>query len=393
MSQQIDFSTASRTILGPGCFDKGVQVASTLGTRPLVISGRGLMDRHPQIVEKLQRAFHHQNSVPFHEISREPTVEIIRDVLRFAQSEKTDMVLAIGGGSVIDAGKALAALLTNPGEVEDYLEVVGRGQPITRRPLPFVAIPTTAGTGAEVTKNAVLGVPSLGVKVSLRSPLMLPTVAVVDSELTHGMPRDLTIATGLDALTQLLEAFVSRKANVLTDQFCRVGLSKVGSALVRAASAGENENPRAREEMALAAHLSGLALANAGLGAVHGFAGPLGGMIEAPHGILCAVLLKPCTVANMKTIGSLNGRADHVLERYREAFSLLAGREFTDAASGLDWLVDYLAPFELPTLRDLGMREELLKEAVEKSRQASSMKGNPVDLTDEELESILQSSL
>lgn len=283
MSTILDFSTATRSIIGPGSFEKGIREAASLGTRPIILSGRGLIDRHPIMVEKLQAAFNSQSSVPFQEISREPTIEVISDLLRFARSEKVDMVIAVGGGSVIDAGKALAALLNNPGEIEDYLEVIGRGLPISRRPLPFVAIPTTAGTGAEVTKNAVLGVSSVGVKVSLRSPLMLPMLVVVDSHLTHTMPRELTISTGLDALTQLLEAFVSRKANPLTDEFCRQGLSLVGPALPKAANATEeNPEPEAREAMALGAYLSGLALANAGLGVVHGFAGPLGGMLNAP---------------------------------------------------------------------------------------------------------------
>ena len=194
----------------------------------------------------------------------------------------------------------MAALLTNEGDLSDYLEVVGKGRPLQNPAAPCIAVPTTAGTGAEVTYNAVLGVPDQHVKVSMRSPLMLPRWAIVDPLLTHSMPPELTASTGLDALTQLIEAFVSNKANPLTDGVCREGLQRAGRSLRRAFEDGSDAE--AREDMSLASLFSGMALANAKLGAVHGFAGPLGGMTDAPHGVICGKLLPYVMQANVRAL-------------------------------------------------------------------------------------------
>ncbi|MHC4843264.1 MAG: iron-containing alcohol dehydrogenase, partial [Planctomycetota bacterium] len=220
-------------------------------------------------------------------------VDIVKAAVGAAKNQRCDFVIGIGGGSVVDTGKGVAAMVMKEGELEDYLEVVGRGQKIKNRTAPYVAIPTTAGTGAEVTRNAVIKVPDKKVKVSMRSPLMLPEVALVDSELTYSMPPEVTASTGLDALTQLMEVYVSNKANPLTDGICREGLIRAGRSLQKAYEDGSNRE--AREDMAMASLFGGLALANAKLGAVHGFAGPLGGEIEAPHGVICA-MLKHCRV-------------------------------------------------------------------------------------------------
>lgn len=210
------------------------------------------------------------------------------------------MVIGLGGGSVLDAGKAIAALVTNLGNVFDYLEVIGKGQPLVNAPLPFIAIPTTAGTGTEVTRNAVLGSPAHGVKVSLRSPMMLPSLAIVDPELTYGLPPEITASSGLDALTQLIEPFVSVKANPMTDAICREGIRHAAKSLRTVYHNGADAS--AREGMSLASLFGGLALANAALGAVHGFAGPLGGMLNAPHGAICAKLLPLVMEVNIKVL-------------------------------------------------------------------------------------------
>ena len=194
----------------------------------------------------------------------------VRDGAALFRSAGCELLIAIGGGSVIDAGKAIAALASNPGDVLDYLEVVGKGQALTNAPFPMIAVPTTAGTGSEVTRNAVLGSQEHGVKASMRSPMMLPRVAIVDPQLAVGLPPAITASTGLDALTQLIEPYVSSKANPLTDAFCLDGLRAIKGSLLRAFANGGDA--AARAGMSYASLLGGLALANAGLGVVHGFA-------------------------------------------------------------------------------------------------------------------------
>ena len=277
-------------------------------------------------------------------------------------------------------------MLTNDGVLEDYLEVVGAGRPLTHPAAPYVAIPTTAGTGAEVTRNAVLCVPERKVKVSMRSAFLLPRLAIVDPLLTHSMPPALTASTGLDALTQLAEAFVSNKANPLTDGLCREGLQRAGRSLRRAFEDGSDAE--AREDMALASLFSGLALANAKLGAVHGFAGPLGGMIDVPHGIVCGRLLPLVIEANVR---ALHDRAagSPALARHDEIGRLLTGNSAAKASDAVCWVQELCETFALPPLRRFGLSEDAFPEAIAKAKKASSMKGNPIQLTDDELRTIL----
>src|SRR5579871_2640819 len=255
-----------------------------MGGRPLWVTGSA-----PQCAPRPAHA------VPFL-VTGEPTVGLIRQGAAFARERGCDSVVALGGGSAIDAGKAIAALLTNPGDPLDYLEVIGGGQPLAQTPAPFIAVPTTAGTGSEVTRNAVLGSPEHGVKASLRSPLMLPCIALVDPELTYGLPPAVTASTGLDALTQLIEPYVSVRANPIVDAICVDGIQRVAHSLRRAYHDGTDRD--ARRDMSLASLFGGLALANAGLGVVHGFASPLGGSWKAPHGALCAAILPHGMAAN-----------------------------------------------------------------------------------------------
>jgi alcohol dehydrogenase class IV len=278
-------------------------------------------------------------------------------------------------------------MLTNTGELEDYLEVVGAGKALTQASAPHIAIPTTAGTGAEVTRNAVLGVPEHRVKVSMRSPLMLPRLAVVDPDLTHSMPPTVTASTGLDALTQLIEVYVSNKANPLTDGICREGLKRAGRSLRRAYEDGDDS--AAREDMAIASFFSGLGLANAKLGAVHGFAGPLGGMFSAPHGAVCARLLPFVMEANVRALRSRKpGSA--ILSRYDDVAQLLTGRTTATAADGVAWVQDLSEALTVPSLTEFGLAERDFPDAVAKAQKSSSMKGNPIKLTDDELLEILK---
>jgi alcohol dehydrogenase class IV len=300
------------------------------------------------------------------------------------------LVVAAGGGSALDAGKALAALLTNTGDPLDYLEVIGRGQPLTQPAAPCIAVPTTAGTGSEVTRNAVLGSPEHRVKASLRSAGMLPRVAVVDPELTLGLPRPLTASTGLDALTQLIEPYVSARANPMTDQFCREGMRRAAEALPRAWKDGGDRE--ARESMSWAALLGGLALANAGLGAVHGFAAPLGGMFSAPHGALCAAVLPHAMEVNIRALAA-GAPESLALRRYDEIARLLTGEPHAVAADGVRWVGDLCRRLEIPPLHTYGVQQQHMPELVDAARKTSSMKGNPAVLTDAELTEILTRSL
>jgi len=297
------------------------------------------------------------------------------------------VVVAVGGGSVIDLGKAVAALLANGGDPLDHLEVVGRGQPLTRPSVPCVAVPTTAGTGAEVTANAVLASPAHGLKASLRSPLMLPRVALVDPLLTVGCPPAVTASSGLDALTQCLEPFVSVRANPLTDGLAREGLRHAASGLRRAYADGGDL--AARGHMALCSLFGGLALANAKLGAVHGLAGVVGGRRAVPHGLACAALLAPVVEA---TVRALDAGAP-ALARYEEAARLLTGRPDATVADGVDWLRETLFLLDVPGLGAYGLRAEDADGIAAAAARASSTQGHPVALSTPDLRDALLAAL
>jgi alcohol dehydrogenase class IV len=277
-------------------------------------------------------------------------------------------------------------MLTNPGNLLDYLEVIGKGKALSNPSAPFIAIPTTAGTGAEVTRNAVLASAEHRVKVSLRSALMLPKIALVDPELTYGLPSSITASTGLDALTQLIEPFVSMRANPMMDALCREGLRRVARSLRVACNNGQE--PSAREDMCVASLFGGLALANAGLGAVHGFAGPIGGMFHAPHGAVCAALLPHVMRINIRALREREpgGKA---LARYDEIARVLTGEPEASADEGVEWVRELIAELKIPRLSAYGITAEHTDELVEKSMQASSMKTNPITLTANELREAL----
>jgi alcohol dehydrogenase class IV len=376
-----EFATATRIIFGEGTAAALPDLARTLGTRPLVVTGAS-PDRAAALVAAL--------SAEIFCVPGEPTVELVRRGAGRVQNAACDVVVAIGGGSAIDAGKAIAAITTNGGEPLDFLEVVGKGSAISAPPLPFIAVPTTAGTGSEVTRNAVLGSEEHGVKASMRSALMLPRIALVDPELTRGLPPAVTASTGLDALTQLIEPYVSVRANALTDAICVDGIKRVAGALGRAYRDGSDRD--ARCDMSLASLFGGLALANAGLGVVHGFASPLGGQWNAPHGALCAAILPHGMAAN---VAALRERAPQhpALERYAVIARLLTGRKDAHAEDGIDWVRALCAELHVAPLCAWGIQESDLPGLVEKAARASSMKANPLPLTSDELTVLLSAAL
>lgn len=381
---RFEFATTTHIIFGPGTIQDVAPLATEMGKHAFVVTGRNLERAKPLLKELNEQGIEY---VTF-SVAGEPTTTIAKTGVEQARKAKSDLVISIGGGSALDTGKVIAAMLTNIGELEDYLEVVGHGKPLTQSPVPYIAIPTTAGTGAEVTRNAVLGVPERQVKVSMRSPLMPPRLAVVDPVLTHSMPPSITASTGLDALTQLMEVYVSNKANPLTDGICREGLKRAGRSLRQAYEDGSNAT--AREDMAIASLFSGLALANAKLGAVHGLAGPLGGMISAPHGTICARLLPYVMEANVQALQN-RASSSPALARYGEIAQLLAGVT-AKAVDGVEWLRNVCLEFKVPPLSEFGLKEQDFPTVVAKSQKSSSMKGNPITLTDDELMAILKKS-
>ena len=383
---RFEFATATRIIFGTGTASELGKLAQEHGTHALVVTGSN-PDRVGDVIQYLANAGL-QHTI--FSIVDEPTIDNVNQGTATAQSAGCDMVISIGGGSVLDSGKAIAALMTNDGDILDYLEVIGKGQPLNNAPVPFIAVPTTAGTGAEVTKNAVVASPEHRVKVSLRDNRMLPTIALVDPILTYSMPQAITASTGMDALTQVLEPFVSHLANPMTDAFCREGLKRAGQSL-RIVYDNPN-NADAREDMALASLLGGLALANAKLGAVHGFAGPLGGMFSAPHGAICAKLLPSAIKTN---INALQNREPNnpALPRFDEVAQLITGELSATAQTAIEWIDETSQKFNIPTLSTYGIQESDFESIIEKSRNSSSMKGNPIQLTDAELNDILKGAL
>jgi alcohol dehydrogenase class IV len=322
-------------------------------------------------------------------VAHEPTVDDVRTATGQARAAAADVVVAVGGGSVLDLGKAVAVLLGNGTDPLDHLEVVGRGVPVQRPAVPFVAVPTTAGTGAEATANAVLRSPEHGIKASLRSPHMLAAVALVDPLLTLGCPPAVTASSGLDALTQCLEPYVTPKANPATDAVAAQGLRRGARSLRRAYEHGDDRE--AREDMALCSFFGGVALANAKLGAVHGLAGVVGGMVDAPHGAVCAALLAPVVEANVRALRERDPDAPAV-GRYTEVARLLTGADDATVADGVDWLRTTVSALDVPPLGAVGLQAARYTEVAEKAARASSMQGNPVKLSEDELVAVLHAA-
>ena len=377
---RFEFSTATRIVFGEGAAATLPELVRGFGSRPFVVTGSS-RERAAWLVSAL--------SAETLAVPGEPTVNLIRDGARRVREAACDVVVALGGGSAIDAGKAIACVANNGGEPLDFLEVVGKGRAIETASLPFIAVPTTAGTGSEVTRNAVLASPEHGVKASLRSPMMLPRVALVDPELTYALPPTVTAYTGLDALTQLIEPYVSARANPLVDALCIEGIGRVAGALGRVYRDGMDRE--ARRDMALASLFGGLALANAGLGVVHGIAAPLGGSWDAPHGALCAALLPHGMAAN---IAALRARtpAHPSLERYAAIARLLTGCKQATAEDGVEWVRALSADLNIPALRTWGIAQADLPAVVEKAAHASSMQANPLQLTGEELLAVVSAA-
>ena len=383
---RFEFATSDRIVFGAGTISKVGALAAKMGSRAFVVSGV-TEECYQKLLPRLS-----DNGIAskIYPVNEEPNVAVIQQGVNLARDAKCDIIIGFGGGSAIDTGKAIAALMTNEGDIYDYLEVIGLGHPIEKTPLPYIAIPTTAGTGAEVTRNAVIGSPDHKVKVSLRSSLMYPKIALIDPELTYSLPPQFTASTGMDALTQVLEPFVSKMANPMTDAICKEGMCFAAYSLLRAYQDGEDQE--AREKMSLVSLFGGLSLANAKLGAVHGFAGPLGGMYDAPHGAICACLLPPVMATNIKAIKTRQPNHQS-LKRFDKVAEFLTGDESAKAEDGVAWVQQLREDLNIPSLSVYGVKHEDFYNIIDKAVHSSSMKGNPIDLTQNELFEILEEAI
>ncbi len=362
-------TTPPRILFGRGEAAKAPELIRPYGARGLVVHGSDPA-RAAWLVEALG------SGVQALACRGEPSLAVLMAALGEARDQQPDWVVAIGGGAALDMGKALAGLVPAKGDPMDHLEVVGKGLPLTTDPLPFIAIPTTAGTGAEVTKNAVIGLPEMGRKVSLRDDRMVARLALVDSSLTDGCPRAVTLASGLDAITQVIEPFVSVKATPYTDALARPAIAMGMAALMRLM---EGENPEARDQMAWVSLCGGLALANSGLGAVHGLAGVIGGMTGAAHGAICGGLLGPVLAAN-RAAAAGQARAGQARARLDEVCRVLAGVLGCAGEEAPHALQNWARKAGLPDLVAQGVRPDQHRDIVTAALGASSMKGNPVVL-------------
>ncbi len=314
---------------------------------------------------------------------REPDVPLVEAAVALGRDAGVDAIVGIGGGAVIDLAKAVAGLIPAAGETLDYLEVVGKGEALDEEPMPLLAIPTTAGTGAEVTANAVIGVPAARRKVSLRDPRLLANLAIVDPALTDNSPTHVTLASGLDAITQVIEPYISRQANAFTDLLCRDAIPR-GLAAIQLLM--REENAAARDQMAWTSLCGGLALANAKLGAVHGLAGPLGGVSTAAHGAIAGVLLPWALAVNAAaTTGETAQRIDEVRRWISTAFGV-------SESSAFGYLAQWSCDQGLPRLREMGVDREQLVAIAESAQGSSSMRGNPVALSVEQLLEIMNNA-
>jgi hypothetical protein len=362
------FATATEILFGRGQAMAALPRLAALGPRALLVGGAS-----PARGDWLAQGLEAQGiAVERFSVATEPDMALVQAGVQAARGFGAAAVIALGGGAVIDAGKAIAALIPATRPMLDHLEVVGKGLPLDTAPLPFAALPTTAGTGAEVTRNAVIGVPDQGRKVSLRDLRMLPRLAVVDPALTDHCPRAITLASGLDAVTQVIEPFVSAKANPLTDALCLQAIPRGLAALRRLM---DGEDPQARDDMAWVSLCGGIALANAGLGAVHGLAGPLGGLTGAAHGAICGALLPPILKANRRAVAD-PARLDAVGGMIASAFGLSS----TDLGKAADALALWSREAGLQGLVTQGISPASMQQAAEMAAASSSMKANPAPL-------------
>ncbi len=386
MIERFAFARNPQVLFGTGRIEELPKIAARYGQSVLLVTGAH--SYQGAAWDTMTAGLDSEGVRWFHAVvSGEPSPECIDRAVAEHRPHDINAVVAWGGGSVVDAGKAISAMLCAEGSVVDYLEGVGTQQP-TGQKVPFVAIPTTAGTGSEATKNAVISrVGTNGFKKSLRHDAYVPDVALLDPELMLGCPPAVTAACGMDAFTQLLEAYVSNNASPLTDALALSGLDHIGTSLMRAYRDGASDVD-ARAGMAYAAFLSGVTLANAGLGLVHGLASPVGGFFDVPHGVVCGTLMGAATEANMRALRE-QASAHPALGKYARAGRVVLGTEVADDTEACDALIrtihQYTETLEIPALGAYGVTEADLDRIV----KGSGNKNNPVAFSPNKIREIL----
>lgn len=374
------FMTSSRIIFGEGALNSSLSVISQFGYSALLVTGKNQTRAEPIVQYLNQQNIHYQHVA----IHGEPNITMVEETAIMGRRFKPDMIIAMGGGSVIDMGKALSAIIPNQGDVYDYVEVVGRNVPLKAKCIPMIAIPTTASTGAEVTKNAVLKSGQDRLKVSLRSPDIIPDVAIVDPVLTYKTSPYLSGRGAMEAFVHLMEAYVCGEPNPVTDMVCEEGIRKIARSVLAGC---RQDNPKARADLAFAAMLGGMASTNAKLGAACGLASALGGKIMAPHSVIAARLSPHVMRENIKA-AKRAGRSD-VLNRYRTVAKLLLDNDQAQIQQGIDWLEATLVRLELPELSEFGVCDTPFEQVAIDAMKSVAIKGNPLPLTEERLIYIL----
>jgi len=385
ISTVFEFVISDRIVFGYGAINRIKSTAQAFGKKAFLVCGSGSVpeDKISRILDEVDISF------TLFRVEHEPDILSIQSGLSIAKSSNCDFVIGYGGGSVLDTAKAISALMTNPGDLTTYLEVIGDGKKIQNPAAPMIAVPTTAGTGTEVTRNAVITSPEHHVKVSMRSPMMIPRVAIVDPELSITMPASVTASTGMDALTQVIEGYVTNKANPITDVLAREGIIRGSRSLQKAYQNGKDL--QARYDMALTSLFGGMVLGNSGLGAVHGFAGPIGGMFNAPHGVVCASLLPHVMKYNAVELSKLEGKQD-IQSKYKDIAEWVTGDQDADIEDGIAWIKNLAFQLEIPGLKEIGISKYDFDRIIEKSKVSSSMQKNPITLKDSTLADILEAA-
>ncbi len=389
-------SRLPRISYGSGRINEVPALAATYGRTALLVTGKYSFCSTPrwqsftQLLETKGMNWLHLT------VSGEPSPMLVDQAVSQFRDESVDVVIAIGGGSVLDAAKAIAGLLPHGNSVMDYLEGVGKNVPYHGPSTPFIAVPTTAGTGSEATKNSVLSVHGRdGFKKSFRDECLIPEYAVIDPDLLASCPRELVAADGMDAFTQLLESYASLKANPFTDALALSGITAVKEGLFAAWEGNEPDASHGRGAMAYAALLSGITLAQVGLGSVHGLASPLGAYFPIPHGVVCGTLVSAATEINIKAMQEREPD-NPALSKYAQVGRLLAGQPEIDDATARSSLTTLLAEWserlQLPRLNGYGITAADFPLIVANSR-GSSMQTNPIVLTDAEINAILMQRL
>jgi len=387
--KSFEFYGVAKIVFGRGTISQVGELAAGWGRAALVVHNGPAIDR---LIDLLGAA---GVATTVRRQRGEPVIADVDAAVDEARSRGCDSVIGVGGGSAIDVAKAVAGLLTNVGSVVDYMEVVGKGRKLTQPAAPWMAIPTTAGTGAEATRNAVIGFPEKRFKASIRSELLLARVALVDPELGVPVPPAVTASSGLDALCQLIESYTSTGASPVTDALALQGLHVAARCLIRAFHDGNDLE--AREGMALAALLSGITLTSAGLGAVHGLAAPLGANFPAPHGTLCAALLPHVIAANVRALRQQSETGARGLTRYAALGRQLPGFETASTDDAIDacarFTSDLVRQLKIPPLKQFGVGHSDVPGMVALAAKASSTRFNPVVLSEESLSAALTAAI